>query len=229
MLIAVMASIPALPVVESLQTSARMTLDGVLDEPAWNTAQKLHLKNNASGEAIEDESFSSYALVTHDTENLYIAFVNRDRHMWSTFENRDDHLWENEVVEVFIDTDADLSTYVELEVAPTNVVFDSFITDTLNIDLVVTPRFELAGWKTAISAEGTVNDSTDIDTGWTVEMSMPFHSLLADYTPARLGSYAWKINFYRIDRDADGPRSYAWSPTYKRFHTPSRFGTIVFR
>jgi hypothetical protein len=216
------------PLVVSRVTGENMEIDGRLNENAWNGAQKLFLKDNRSGEDVEDPSFSSYVLVCHDEAHLYIAFVNQDRNIWATFENRDDFLWEEEVVEVFIDTDEQPSTYIELEVSPKNVLFDSFITDTLNIDLVETPKFTLSGWLTAVSVDGTVGDTTDVDRSWVVEMALPFESMIADYVPEKLNTYRWKINFYRIDRDADGPNSYAWSTTSRRFHAPSKFGILQF-
>ncbi len=217
------------PTVESYFTDTSVAIDGDLNDTAWGSATKLPLKDNVTGKDTQGKNFSSYAQVSHDSDHLYIAFVNHDRNIWSTFEEHDAHLWEQEVVEVFINTDEQLSTYIELEVSPTNVLFDSFITDTLNIDSIITPQFELAGWQTAVAVDGTVNDSTDTDQKWIVEMALPFTSLIEDYTPEKLSTYNWKINLYRIDRDDDGPTLYAWSPTQKRFHMPSKFGSIVFR
>jgi hypothetical protein len=210
-------------------TETKICIDGDLGDPGWQSAQKLHLLNNVDGAPVRERSARSYALTCYDSASLYVAFVNHDRHIFSSYNERDEFLWKEEVVELFIDTDDHLSTYIELEVSPKNVVFDSFITDTANIDLVVTPRFDLCGWHTAVKVHGTVNDHSDHDSLWTVEMAIPFASLESDFTLKEIEDYVWRINFYRIDRDNTGPNNYAWSPTYARFHSPSRFGTIKFR
>ncbi|MFC2115037.1 carbohydrate-binding family 9-like protein [Bacteroidota bacterium] len=204
-------------------------IDGDLGESAWQLAQKLPLSNNLDGTAITETTISSYAMTCYDKDNLYIAFVNHDHQIFSNYSQRDEFLWNEEVVEIFIDTDEVPSTYIELQVSPKNVVFDSFITDTANIDLIVTPRFDLEGWRHAVSVHGTVNNNSDHDSLWTVEMAVPFTSLKSDFDIEQITEYNWRINFYRLDRDDLGPTDYAWSPTYRRFHTPSKFGTIIFR
>lgn len=207
----------------------KIRIDGDLNETSWRSAQKLPLSNNLDGTPIKETSFRSYAMTCYDSDNLYIAFVNHDHQIFSYYSKCDEFLWKEEVVEVFIDTDEFPSTYIELEVSPKNVVFDSFITDTTNIDLVVTPQFDLEGWRTAVSVHGTVNNNSDYDSLWIAEMAIPFTSLESDFKIKQIAEYIWRINFYRLDRDDLGPTDYAWSPTYGRFHTPSKFGTIIFR
>ncbi|HEC44311.1 hypothetical protein LCGC14_2932710 [marine sediment metagenome] len=210
-------------------TREKIRIDGDLNETAWKSAQKLPLSNNLDGTPVKESSYSSYVMTCYDRDNLYIAFINHDHEIFSSYSKRDEFLWKEEVVEVFIDTDKDPSTYIELEVSPKNVVFDSFITDTANIDLDVTPQFDLDGWRTAVFVHGTVNNNSDHDSLWTVEMAIPFTSLESDFNIEQIKEYNWRINFYRLDRDDLGPTSYAWSPTFTRFHTPSKFGTIIFR
>ena len=53
--------------------------------------------------------------------------------------------------------------------------------------------------------------------------------MIKNFEPSVLGTAEWKINYYRINRDDQGPTSCAWSPTGGRFHRPSRFGVIFFR
>jgi hypothetical protein len=210
-------------------TKEKIRIDGDLNESAWQSAQKLSLSNNIDGTPIKEASYSSNVMTCYDRDNLYLAFINHDQVIFSSYSNRDEFLWKEEVVEVFIDTDKDPSTYIELEVSPKNVLFDSYITDTANIDLFVTPQFDLDGWRTAVSVHGTVNNNSDRDSLWTVEMAIPFTSLDSEFNIEQIKEYNWRINFYRLDRDDSGPTSYAWSPTFKRFHTPSKFGTIIFR
>ena len=210
-------------------TEVTIHIDGDLSEPCWQSASKLPLLNNYDGTPINENSFRSYAMTCYDSDNLYIAFVNRDHQIFSYYSFRDEFLWKEEVVEVFIDTDDFLSTYIELEISPKNVLFDSYITDTANIDLVATPLFDLEGWHTGVAVHGTINNNSDCDSLWTVEMAIPFTSLESDFNIKKIADYIWKINFYRLDRDDLGPTNYAWSPTYGRFHTPSKFGKIIFR
>jgi hypothetical protein len=220
---------PNTPVVESFQTTQPIIIDGDLSEPAWQLAKVISLKNNVTGDPISDKSYFSYAKTCYDSNNLYIAFVNGDKNIFTGYTQKDQFLWQDEVVEVFIDGDPDISTYIELEVSPANVVFDSYITDTLDIDLVETPKFEIEGFQTAVKVNGTVNDSTDIDQDWTVEILIPLQVITEKRTDGKRDLDQYRINFYRINRDSQGPGFYAWSPTYQRFHAPSKFGTILLK
>jgi hypothetical protein len=72
-----------------------------------------------------------------------------------------------------------------------------------------------------------VQNSSDRDQRWTVEVRVPF----ADFkvpTP-QLGD-VWRGNFYRFNRDRDQqPELLSWSPTIlPGFHQPTRFGYLRF-
>ena len=215
--------------VSALISETPVTIDGKLDEPAWSVAERLYLKDSKTGKAVEDSSYSVYASVCYDETNLYIAFNCYDLDIFSSYTERDQHLWKEEAVEVFIDVDEEPNTYVEIEVSPQNVLFDSYIVDPVNIDVVETVKFDLAGIETAVAVNGTVNKLDDQDTSWSAEIRIPFIDLKDDFKFKDVQKYEWKINFYRIDRDADGSVNYAWSPTFGSFHKPSVFGTLVFK
>jgi hypothetical protein len=158
-----------------------------------------------------------------------MAFVCNDTDIWSPYTSRDQHLWNNDAVEVFIDTDTVPNTYVEIEVSPHNILFDSFITDPKNIDFEKTASFDLSGICTAVTVNGTMDIHEDKDRLWIAEMSIPFTNLVENFKGIEPGKTIWKINFYRINVDkGKKPEDYAWSPTYGSFHVPSHFGILTF-
>ena len=196
-------------VVEALQATGPIVIDGNLSEEAWKKAEVILLNNNVTGDPILDENYQSLVRTCYDSDNLYIAFVNGDKNIFTSYTQKDEFLWQDEVVEVFIDGDPGVSTYLELEVSPTNVIFDSYITDTLDIDLVETPKFDIKGLQTAVMVNGTVNDSTDIDQDWTVEILIPLKEITKNRADGKIRPDEYKINFYRINRDSQGPNYYA--------------------
>jgi hypothetical protein len=212
---------------DAVKAEDSITIDGMLDEAAWQAASKIELKNNKTGTAVTDQKLQTTAMTCYSDSVFYIAFVCNDPDSWANFSQRDDHLWEEEAVEVFIDTDEEPNTYVEIEVSPKNILFDSYIVDPFNINLVETPKFTLAGIQTAVSVDGTVSKRADVDSFWTVEIAIPVHEL--DKAGISPGKTKRKINFYRIEEPKDGEvQHYAWSPTEARFHKPSVFGTLNF-
>ncbi|HEX9974541.1 MAG TPA: carbohydrate-binding family 9-like protein [bacterium] len=215
--------------ITAIYSQTLIIVDGLLNEPDWQEAQQVHLRNSDTDEQVTDTTFSTYALTCYDKNNLYIAFVCNDRDIYSSFTNRDQHLWEEEAIEIFIDVDDEPNTYVEIELSPNNVLFDSYIVDPINIDIEETSKFDLPGIKTAVSANGTVNFRVDEDKSWTAEIAISFSDIIKNFKSDILKETKWKINYYRIDRDNDGPTHYAWSPTMGRFHKPSVFGKLVFK
>ena len=140
-------------------------IDGKLDEAEWATARTTGpFVKSMDGAAAESRG---EARLLWDDKNLYVAFQLEDKDVWATKTARDDKLWTEEAVEVFLNADGDSATYVELQVNPKNVVFDSFL-----------PKYREnqndfdAGMKTAVVVDGTVDKRDDADKGWTVEMQI---------------------------------------------------------
>lgn len=206
-----------------------MTVDGLLNEAAWQSAQTVTLVENRSGMAVSDSAVQTQVKTCYTPATLYIAFICNDPDIWSTFTQRDEHLWEQEVVEVFLDSDREANTYVEIEVSPANVLFDSYIVDPFNIDVAATKQYDLAAIQTAVAVEGTLNQRDDRDQRWTVEIAIPVGEVQQDAAGVIPGQTEWRINFYRVNADSGGKSTgYAWSPTGARFHKPEVFGVVRF-
>lgn len=216
-------------VITAARVDGKMTVDGLLNEPEWQRAQTVLLRENRTGAAAADSAVLTRVKTCYDEYALFIGFICNDPDIWSTFAQRDEHLWKEEVVEVFLDVDREPDTYVEIEVSPANVLFDSYIVDPADIDVEATARFDLPNIQTAVSVNGTLNERNDRDNQWSVEIALPFADLLGDAAGIVPGKTEWRINFYRVNAD-QGTESmgYAWSPTGGRFHKPSVFGTLVF-
>jgi hypothetical protein len=216
--------------IEAVNTKTSPSIDGNLDEPVWQQAKEVILKENRSGNEVSDPRLMTHVMTCYDDSSLYIAFICNDPDIWTDYTQRDEYLWQEEAVEVFIDVDEEPDTYVEIEVSPANVLFDSYIIDPEKIDVPSTAKFDLPGIKTAVSLNGTLNIRDDTDTGWTVEIAVPFRDLVTEKNKNITIDTIIKINFYRVDKNQDmNSAGYAWSPTGARFHKPSVFGTLIFK
>ena len=219
----------SVPKIMASYTDSELIIDGLLTESIWQKTQSVVLRENRSGISVTDTNYLTIAQIAYDQDNLYIAFTCNDPDIWGDFTERDQHLWTEEAVEVFIDTDTISNTYVEIEVSPNNILFDSFIVDPVDIDIAATKEFDLAGIKTAVTVDGSVNIADDPDKKWTVEIAIPFNDLVDEDDTIIPGKTEWRINLYRIERTRGGESSsYAWSPTRARFHKPAAFGILNF-
>lgn len=152
-----------------------------------------------------------------DADDLRILFCVDDSHPWATFTERDAPLYKEEVVEVFLDTEADGLGYFEIEVNPNNAVLDACMRKVRN-GFRKEFRWRCEGLRTAARL---------VEGGWCAEMALPFASLSGG-TPKK--GTRWRVNFTRIDRPEGLPRELsAWSHTgMDQFHIPERFGWLTF-
>jgi len=214
--------------------SSELTIDGELSESIWSKAPTISLSPFGSAPAK-----SSKVRVLRGESNLFVGARLEDEHVWSELEERDSETWREEVFELFIDPDRDSSNYLELQVNPLGTIFDAKFDDRLGTgsgsrsdQIERAKAFDLEGLESGVHVEGTVNDDSDEDEFWSLELKLPLDSI-----PGIKGAKAvegpWAVNFYRFDRPdgKEGTRtlSYAWSTAPRGdFHQVDKFGTLKF-
>jgi hypothetical protein len=152
-----------------------------------------------------------------------------DKDVWTTLDKHDDKLWTQEAVEVFIDADGDGKSYIEVQANPKGTTFDSYL-----------PSYRQNNneWesnvKVAVKVDGTLDNRSDTDTGWVVEMAIPLEAAKGKEkdmknVPPKVGT-EWRVNFYRLDSPAGrGQVAMGWSPPLVGdFHALDKFGVLVF-
>lgn len=214
-------------VARKLPAGTAINIDGKLDEPAWKSAAVSDAFVNSLDGSQAAQAAS--AKVLWDDQNLYVAFDFADTDIWGSLEKHDDKIYTQEAAEMFIDPDGDGRTYIELQVSPRNVTFDSWLPGYRQNDNAWD-----APMKTAVQVIGTLNKRDDTDTGWTVEMMIPLAAVKGRLetvkgVPPQVGT-EWRINFFRMDLPAGKPQAgSAWSPPMRGdFHALDKFGTLVF-
>ncbi len=82
----------------------------------------------------------------------------------------------------------------------------------------------------AVHVDGTLNDPSDVDRGWTVELAIPFSSLTGMPRPRPARGDRWKFNLYRLRQGPGQPNEgQAYSPPLRGdFHALDRFATLRF-
>lgn len=198
-------------------------IDGVLDDAAWRQAPwtRVFLKSLRMEAGRQD----TRAKLVWDDAHLYVAFEVEDDEILTPFTADDQNLYESEVVEIFLDADANERTYDEIELSPANHLFDArFTARRKGMD-----RAWSSGTRHAVKLDGTLNDPSDTDRGWTAELAIPFANLSAvPHVPPRVGD-RWTMNLFRLDHGKAGIQGLAWSPVMVGdFHNLPKYGTLVF-
>lgn len=185
-----------------------------------------------------------------DKEYLYIAAVIDEEHIWAYQDKKDQIVFHENDFEVFIDPDGDGENYYELEINALNTNFDLFLPKTYRKGGWAQMKWDIEGLKSAVSIDGTINDSRDKDKRWILEIAIPFASLKNENVPAIIpeNGSVWRINFSRVnwqhDIDENGKYSrkknpetsrnlpeynWVWSPQgVINMHIPEHWGFLEF-
>lgn len=213
----------SLPEYHVVRAPTPPVIDGNLNDPVWAKARPVQLVNSLDGRKT---SVRTEARLLYDDRHLYVAFDCEDPDVWGTMMKRDDPIYNEEVVEIFIDANGDGRTYNEIEVSPNNTVFDAYFPARRQ---GMDTSWD-SGMKSAVRVRGTINDPSDRDEGWSVEMAIPIHRLAeVPHVPPRPGD-RWRFNLYRLEHlGRQRVEGQAFSPLYVGdFHHLPRFGWLVF-
>ena len=214
------------PAYQCYNTSSAITIDGQLDEVAWQRAEPMEFRLTVDGGVPR---FATTARMLWDERFLYIGYHCIDRDIWATMTERDDHLWEEEVVEIFIDADNDHRGYVEIEVNPLNTLLDLYILNRDNRPAKSMFDWDSEGMQHAVHVEGDLRSHEGNDQFWSVEIAIPWEDFpAAPNLPPQPGD-TWLMNLYRIDRFEGEMELSTWSPTgLPNYHVPASFREVVF-
>lgn len=214
---------PGLPEYKVQRVMKPPVIDGSLEDEAWKEATAVVLRGSFDGRPV---ALRTEARLVYDDTNLYVAFDAEDPDIWGTLRNRDDPIYNEEVVEVFLDANADGKTYNELQVSPHNVIFDAYFpARRQGMD---------TGWdsgvKTAVKVRGTIDNPSDRDERWTTELQIPFARLAeVPNRPPKPGD-RWRFNLYRLEHvGRSSVEGQSFAPTFEGdFHALPRFGWLTF-
>lgn len=200
-------------------------IDGILAEHAWDRAAEAGpFVRSVDGKPA---GAATGARLLWDDQNLYLAFSAEDRDVSGRFFKDDEPLYTSNVMEIFLNPSGDLSRYDEIEIAPTNALFDASFAGgpRQNMDLSWSSRA-----LHAVHVDGTLNDPSDVDRGWTAELAIPFSALTGMDKPRPACGDRWRFNLYRLRQGPGQPgEGQAFSPPMRGdFHALDRFATLRF-
>ncbi len=165
------------------RASSEISVDGVLDEPAWADALELELVYETRPGENTAPPVETRCLVTYDSDRLYVAFRAYDpepRAIRAHLQDRDT-IFNDDLVGIKIDPFNDQRRAFQLFVNPLGVQFDSVQDD-------VSQR-EDSSWDVIWDSLGRITEE-----GFVVEMAVPFHQLRF---PRTSGPQVWGFDAVR--------------------------------
>ena len=225
------------------QAAMPIEIDGRLDDKAWDRAPWTDAFVDILGKAGATPRFRTRVRMLWDDTYLYIGALLEEPHVWGTLTQHDSVIFHDNDFEIFIDPDGDNHEYYEIEINALNTEWDLFLKKPYRDGGPAINEWEIPGLKTAVHVNGTLNDSSDLDTSWSVEFAIPWKSLAEHANrdaPPKDGDQ-WRINFSRVEwrhEIAAGkyrkiPKTpednWVWSPQgVVDMHRPERWGYLQF-
>ncbi|HLK14543.1 MAG TPA: carbohydrate-binding family 9-like protein [Fimbriimonadaceae bacterium] len=220
------------------------SIDGDLSKPVWEAAPWTDDFVDIEGDVRPKPRFRTRAKMLWDERCLYVAAYLDEPHVWATLTEHDSVIFHDNDFELFLDPDGDNHLYAELEINALNTTWDMLMVKPYRDGGPPVAGWEIHGMQTAVRIDGTLNDPSDEDKGWSVEIALPWKALSeisgTQPCPPKAGNQM-RINFSRVEwhttiengKYVKVPKTpednWVWSPQgVIDMHRPEHFGVIQF-
>jgi len=231
------------------RTDEAPVIDGLLEDSAWQSASWTGDFVDIEGSAKLSPRHRTRVKMAWDDQYFYVAARMGEPHVWASLRQRDSVIYHDNDFEVFIDPDGDNHLYYELEINALGTEWDLLLVKPYRDGGPAINAWDIQGLLTAVHVEGSLNDPSDQDIGWSVEIAIPW-SVLAQCAnrpaPPSVGDI-WRVNFSRVQwrtrvedgqymkqTDPETGRSlpednWVWSPQgLIAMHYPEMWGQVFF-
>lgn len=222
------------------RTSGNISIDGNLDEADWNRIPPIKqflVYPTYQSEKEED----TVAKMLWDNKNLYISFKAYDHYISATRTQRNTDVYNDDCVEVFVSPFAsNPHIYISLEINALGTYLSRLnltekIEEALEAPGVkdfdrLNPKWHPPRLQIGRSYKGTMNDDSDKDSWWIIEVRIPFRLFrFVGYEKKPQEGEVWRFNLYRLGGEVNAfRRNLFYLPKGKSNHSPGYFGKLVF-
>lgn len=214
-----------------LQARGPITVDGKLDEADWQQAPTIKFIFPWD-DVTRAPAQSTVARMLWDRQNLYIIYLCNDPYLDSEVTEHDGPVYKEDAVEIFATPNAgDITAYFGYEMNINGALLDyiAFDAGEENTETIRFP-WQSEGVQIATTYDGTLNDHSDEDGGWILEIAIPFDNFrhLGAQIPPR-DDDLWRLNLNRT-KGYEGQFS-MWSDSHApqaSFHHSAYFGKAYF-
>ena len=221
----------AQPRYECHRATGPILIDGILSEASWQTAPESGQFKDIRGEQWpEQPTMQTTFKMLYDDTYLYIGGIIRETDIRGSLTEHDSIIYHDNDFEVFIDPYDEGRFYYELEFNALGTVMDLLMTKPYREDGNYLMNWDCTGLQIKTSYDGTINDSSDTDKAWYIEIAIPLISL--DRRSKKLSEQkVWRMNFSRVEwLKKGGPEeNWVWAPTgIVDIHIPAKWGYVDF-
>lgn len=174
-------------------------IDGVLNEESWQNVPWTESFQDIRGKGFAEPVYETKAKMLWNNRYLYIAARLEESHVHGKITKRDAVIFYDNDFEVFIDPDGDTHLYYEFEMNALNTIWDLMLVKPYRDGGPPIDALDIRGIQSSVYVNGTLNDPSDEDSCWYIEIAFPLE-VLAELNKNRkpADGAQWRINFSRV-------------------------------
>jgi hypothetical protein len=229
---------------ECRRAATPIRIDGRLDDSAWNAAPWSSEFVDIEGSKKPLPRFRTRMKMLWDDQYLYVAAELEEPDLSASLTAHDSVIFKDNDFEVFLKPSASGSAYFEFEMNALNTTWDLFLNKPYREDGKADNSWEMPGLKSAVHLNGTLNDPSDRDQGWTIEIAFPWADFASRASAVKRPEPGeeWRVNFSRVEWKYDvvdakyvkvpklPENNWVWTPQgVVNMHIPEEWGFVSFR
>ncbi|MFT5525987.1 MAG: putative repeat protein (TIGR03806 family) [Pirellulaceae bacterium] len=212
-------------------TDFEIKIDGKAEE-AWSHAVEITAFSMPwLGEKNHRPEKATRAKLLYDRDYLYVFAEMDDADLYADITEHDGKTWLNDVFEMFLKPAVDKPAYYEFQVNAANTQFDLFQPRRGHVARFLKDgAFDI---ESKVVLRGSLNKWTDQDEGWSVELRLPWTSLMRTGGRPNPGD-EWRFALCRYDWtvDRESPELTTCAPldskTHPDFHSHEDYAKLRF-
>jgi len=181
-------------------TKTPPVIDGDVNDAAWQQAPWTADFQDIEGAIKPKPYLQTRAKMLWDDSCLYIAAQIQEPNVWAYQQHHDDVVFYDNDFEVFINPNNTTHQYFEIETNAINTIFDLYLSKPYRDYGSALINWNVEGMRSAVKVQGTLNHPGDKDSGWTIEIAIPFKAISVgnNVLVPNEGSI-WRLNFSRVE------------------------------
>ncbi|MEK6702423.1 MAG: carbohydrate-binding family 9-like protein [Planctomycetota bacterium] len=220
-------------------------IDADLEKAVWRDVAWTEDYVDIEGDARPRPTWRTRHKMLWDEKCLYMLAEMEEPHVWASLTEHDSIVYHDNDWEAFVGPEGSNHNYYELEINALGTVFDLWLPKPYREGVRADHDWNVSGLRKAVRVHGTLNDPSDTDRGWVVELAWPWeafdrHDRDVAPVPPRDGD-VWRMNFSRVQWDLEvvegryrkvagrPEHNWVWSAQgMVDMHQPERWGCVQF-
>ncbi len=228
------------------KTNEKIVIDGKDDEKAWAEAPWTDWFTDIVTGEKSPFMGKTRCKMLWDGHYLYVYAQMQETDIHATFKIHDKPVFTDNAFEMYLNPDGSTHHYFEFQINAYGTTCDLFLPKPYRNGGMPLYSWDYKGLKKAVYMDGTLNNPTDTDKYWSIELAVPFSSVVMGDKPFPKAGTIWRMNLSRVEWpvtikdghyvlrtkgeiDWNAGHYTTWSPQgLVNLHYPERWGYIMF-